>query len=517
MNILSSAISSSNTHTGLFPNKSSTKKNNLSLSSPLKSDTVSFKGYNHLRLDGFDSVCASDFKLHLEKFKNKEAFDDWARQELTSAFDLTKYEADNKELSDERKSILTEWKTYLESDESEVNMKKEPALSLLIFSSITKKLKADNFELPPIFAKDVLIRTVSSLDARLKSNKNALFNFEKTYRSNMCVCFVETEDAKDKLSNKNGWVKIDSLKNDEKHFKENVKKLKMLSSRGWCLKSGSYASDYLSYGDFHLYFADGKPKVGIRMIDNKVAKIQGSLNNDNTPANYYDEIENYINQNNFDTSEVTKELQKAKRVSKELNKVKADIAPMLKKKDYSAVFKYFGIEVKEQNRGKLLALLGLSKNQETKKTISHYAQPSDFYSYSDLGISENELLKNVVKIEKDATFKKSEATDLSSLIEIGGDADFEESPDIDISNLKTIGKDAYFSGSRIKNISSLETVGGSLFYTGAKDVNLSSLTSIGKDGWFDSSQNLDLSSLKEVKGKLWLNYAKKLKISPQLN
>lgn len=503
--------------TNTFKNKPFSQERPISFNSHLNADTVSFKGYDHLRLDGFDAVCASEFKLHMEKFKSKNEFDNWAKNELNTALDLSKYETVHKDYNNERMTILKEWSEYLKTDTSEVSINSHPTLSLLIFHSITKKLKADNKELPPILDKVVLHTTVNTLSERLEVNKNALFSFDKTYRNNLRMAMLDEMDEESTSDLKTGWVKVDSLQNDEKNFDDNVRKLQMLSSRAWCLKSGIYAQNYLLNGNFHIYFVDGKPKAGIRMIDNRIESIQGVLNNEYIPASYLSEIENYIKENAFDSSSVDKDIKQAKLAAFKIEKIKKDIAGFIKKNDTTAILKYFGISVKESKPKNMLTSLGFNrKDNDIKKTISHYCQPSDSYSFSDLGIDENELLKNVVKIEKDGEFLKSEATDLTALIEISGNANFGDCKDINIPNIKIIGGDANFVGLKRKNLSSLEKIGQSAYFTGAEDIDMHNLKTVGKDAWFDNTQNLDVSALESVEGKLWCTDAKNIKIKKDL-
>lgn len=472
-------------------------------------DTVSFKGYDHLRLEGFDSLCASSFKLHLEKFKSKGDFNDWAKKELDKKFDLSNYKTNDKENGDERLKTLEEWKQYILSDGSKI---KTPALALLVFHSITKSLKPDGKDFPPDFKEDVLIRTVNELETRLK-DKNCLMNFDKTYRRNLKLSIMQEigENELPKSTLNTGWVKVESYNNDKENFKNNVQKLKNLSGNGWCLKGGNYAHDYLLNGDFHVYLEEGEPRVGIRFIKDKVDKIQGAMNNGFMPAGYYGEIQKYINEGNFDISKIKKELNDARIASEEIPNIKPHIDKFIKQNDYTSILKHFKLYKTEDKARGFLSLLGFKNtNVKPKITISQYSQPSEYYSYSDLGIDENKLLKNVVKIQGNADFKNSKVSDLSSLEEIGEDALFENSSKILLSNLKSIGKDAYFVGSRIKDLSSLENIGGHSFFSGAKDVNLSRLKTVGKDAFFDNTVNLNARSLEQIGGKLWNQDSKHL-------
>lgn len=478
-------------------------------------DTVSFKGYDHLKLEGFDRACASLFKVHLEKFKSKEDFHNWAKLETAKKMDLSKYYSVNEQISNERKETLSQWKSYLTSDDSVVQ---NPALKLLIFHGITKSLKPDNKEFPAEFNESVLVKTISEIERNLSENKNFTFDLDKRYRHNLKLSVIKEMSCETQNNEmQNGWLKIKSFKNDKENFEDNINKLKNLSSRGWCTKGGDYAKTYLLKGDFHIYFEDGEPRVGVRLEGNKIVKIEGAMNNLSIPACYFDELQKHIANGDFDTSAVTSDMRNAKRVAVEIPKIKSDVAGFLKKGDSLSVLKYLGFNAKDIGGNKFLKMLGIKNHDSnTKLVITNFRQPSMFYSFIDLGIDENELFKHVVKIEADADFSGASLTKLPNLVEVGGNANFEDSLITDVSNLKSIGEDARFTYSTIKDLRSLESVGGELFCTGTVDIDLSGLKSVGKNAWLDSSSHVDVSSLENVGEKLWIDNAKFLEINPKL-
>ena len=97
------------------------------------------------------------------------------------------------------------------------------------------------------------------------------------------------------------------------------------------------------------------------------------------------------------------------------------------------IFNTFGIDTKIRKDGKLI--------------ISHYTQPKNS-NFNELGIDEDELLKNVAEIEGDADFLGSNATTLGSIESIEGDLDIINSSIEDLGELKYIGGDAWFTGWR---------------------------------------------------------------------
>lgn len=74
--------------------------------------------------------------------------------------------------------------------------------------------------------------------------------------------------------------------------------------------------------------------------------------------------------------------------------------------------------------------IGIKENLDKTFTISHYRPyvevDENYIRFSELGINENELMKNVKEIANDADFYKSEITELPKLETIGGTAKFLE-------------------------------------------------------------------------------------------
>ena len=77
-------------------------------------------------------------------------------------------------------------------------------------------------------------------------------------------------------------------------------------------------------------------------------------------------------------------------LDEEIEKVKKDLGEAIKNNNIEAIYKYFGIDVKKDKNGYL--------------TISEYKQPSEDYTFKDLGIDENKLLEKVKAITENADF-----------------------------------------------------------------------------------------------------------------
>jgi len=72
------------------------------------------------------------------------------------------------------------------------------------------------------------------------------------------------------------------------------------------------------------------------------------------------------------------------------------------------LFNAIGIETKKDKDGKLI--------------ISKYKQPSNNFTFEDIGFNEDKLFKDIVEIEGTADFRYSQLTSLGNLKHAGNDA-----------------------------------------------------------------------------------------------
>lgn len=150
------------------------------------------------------------------------------------------------------------------------------------------------------------------------------------------------------------WIVIPSKTHDLANFDKNVERLKSLSYKNWSTHSFQ-AENYLKMGDFHIYLENGKPKIGLRLIGNKVEEVQGKNNDGKIPIIYLDKVEEYINQNQFDLSKDTREeLIEADKIKQKMAKIKEYLKPEIENNDVKSIFKYFNIDVKEDDEGFLI-------------------------------------------------------------------------------------------------------------------------------------------------------------------
>ena len=149
------------------------------------------------------------------------------------------------------------------------------------------------------------------------------------------------------------------------------------------------------------------------------------------------------------------------------------------------IFEYLGIQVKE--------------NQDKTLTISSYRQPKGF-TFKDLGINEQKLLKNVTKITGDADFDNSQITFLWQLQSIGGWANFNGSQITFLGQLQSIGGNARFDDSQVKNLGLLQSIGKNAYFRNSQVKDLGQLQSIGWGADFHDSQITSLGQLQSIGG-----------------
>lgn len=443
---------------------------------------VNFCAMKKSQFKGFELECVNRFKAPIEKFNSIDDLKNWAEDLFSKKLDVNKYHCNDCFVNAEREDIIANWKLFFNSDK---NFKKNPALSLIISEDITKGLSAKNHDIPPILYPKVLIQTLRQIRKNMAQNKGYFFNFDKIYKQNLrgqVTKDVETIiDTKD-----NKWIKIPSADSDPKNFDINVEKLKILSSRHWCTKF-THARPYLSAGDFYLYLEKGNPKACIRMLNDSITEIKGEKNYEAIPCNYIDEINELINREHLDFRLVKNNLDKAKAAQKEVENLKLQLEPLIKNNERENILKLFNIRAKIDNEGRM--------------TISHFAQPSELYTFEDIGIVEDNLFKGLFKIERNADFSKSRLTTLETLETIGHDANFSHSIIRKAPALRSIGGLAKFSQSRLTDAHNLETIGFNAWMRDCSDIDFSALKEVGGDLYIEDSK-INFPNLETVSGKI---------------
>ncbi len=392
--------------------KYKTKSGGYSYFTPLIKDTVSFESMKKSQFSELDFSIVETFKAPIEKFNSLADYQKWAAKELQKIY-TTEFEGRTPETKELRTEIIDKWYRHVTTNYTS-------AVSLLVISSLIKNLKSNNDSIPPILNEDVLKTTIDLMQKELKKDKKLRFNFENFYNYNLKNYYFELSNRKKESQ----WIKIPSQEHDSPNYQINVNKLKILSKKNWCTNALS-AESYIADGDFYIYLENGETKLGISLKNGKISEIQGENNDGIFPIKYLDIIETLINEENLklDMSNRVK-FDKAKKLVRKINKIKTSLSSAIETNNQKKIFNYFSIKYTEEENNKI--------------TISEYKQPADDISYSDIGIDENKLFKNIKVITGNADFKHSQLESLYQLEKIEGDADFRKTKLSDIGNLKEV-------------------------------------------------------------------------------
>lgn len=581
----------------------------------LRYDTVSFGALKKSFFKGLDLAVVERFKAPIEKFNSNENFQKWCKAKIKSDFLQKDFGGRQEETVFQRKAMINEWSNYVLKE----NGCYSSAAALLILAAATKGLSPENDKLPPVLNKGILADCISEIDLNLEKDKKYSFDLNKMYQHKLQSFYVDSYST-DETDTK--WVVIPSKKHDPQNFEKNVDKLKTLSHNNWCTKTYN-AEPYLAQGDFHVYLEEGKPKIGIRFVGNKVQEIQGEMNNSKIPYEYFEIVNDYIQKNNFKLSKFTKQEIKEIGIEKEkINKIKADLKDAIENNDAEQIYKYFGYNPKVEKDGSITlssyrppeiclkhldfdenklfekvkriegeAYFGNSRltslknleyvggkidiynssikslgnlkvvrgylvhnykinvlesnlefingikikelanacqenpkdyekifnlcNIQAKKdkdgflTISAYHEPiENILTFEQLGIDENELLKNVKKIEGDAKFS-GPLNSLGNLEYIGGSAIFSTPEITSLGKLQVIGGDAFFRNkkSKLTSLENLESIGGDVYFGPSNLSSLGNLKTIGGDAHFGYSELTSLGNLKCISGNAYFDYS----------
>lgn len=436
-------------------------------------DTVSFSAMKKSAFSGIDLACVNLFKIPIEKFNTMDDYNDYVSDKLLKLYSEI-FMTDNYEVFEAREDYLRSWKWTLKNPPFD----SQPALALIIYSSITKDLGMHDKNMPPLFIEKVFLKTIEDMKKRFEENAKSGYDFSRNYDFN-AKRFLDIP--------KNGWLYLPSVCNDEKNSYSNFQKLKVASLNTWCTKNNK-AEEYIYKHDFHIYRENDKTILALKVNGSNIIEMQGAQNNSKIPINYVDIVKSYVEENSLhDTSSILKNsIADKQQRDKFLSELSNEIATF----DRKAIFDYFGISMLENEDGTI--------------TLSSYSQPSRSITFNDLGIDETKLFAGVTKIEKDANFSNSSLTDLGELKEIGGHCSFlnslfqttgklEKVGSIcasshnlkEITNLKLINGNADFSSSSIKSLGSIEIINGDLFLKKTEIQDLGALKSVFGDfyGW----------------------------------
>lgn len=444
----------------------------------INSGTLHFSALKKSVFKGIDFAIVEKFKAPIEKFKSIGEFQYWARKQA-EAITAKDYGGRHEGTQVHRRALIKEWADYVLNG----NAAYSGGISLLILSAVVKDLKADTDNMPPALNKGVLADCIDEINKSINQDPKYLFDFNKLYRTKLRARYLEDTRTGEKDSK---WVVIPSKYKDPHNFSANVEKLKALSHKNWCTKSYN-AEPYLMVGDFHIYLEKGMPKLGVRFLGNKIAEIQGELNNGKIPIDYLDIMEEHIKSNSLKLIDIVKEdikianNERAKRV-----KAKSDLKDAIENNDVQKIFEYFNIGVKKDKDGLYI--------------ISEYRLPSSSYTFADIGIDENKLFTKIKAIQNTADFRYSKVSNLGELRNICGSAYFTNSSVRNLGKLETIGGKAEFYCSQVTKLGRLKSIGGDALFYRSKVVDLGDLETIGGDATFELSNIQKLRKLKYIAG-----------------
>ncbi len=391
----------------------------------------SFSALRKSKLMGLPLACACMFKAPLEKFKNEKQLEAWVEDKVQ---DL---EHNSRAFSAVYSEELVQWRDFLKN---EPTYKTNPFEMLIMLSSFENKAKkwGDFPSVEPVVIKS----TFEEIDEELKKDRKFTFNFLTLYSEKLKKYTLNKSDYNE-VENGTGWMLVPSKMHDRQGFANNSKNLRNLSYKTWCTHKGAFAESILEDGDFHIYFENNKPRVGIRIYNGYITEIQGVRNNYNIPIEYVDVVEQRIKDKSLVVPErMMYKINNAKKAKIKAETIKQDLATAIKENDVKKILNHLGISCKEETNWqhfcrKIKGLLNGENVDERLFVVSSYSQPVDI-SFAELGINEDDLLKKIVKIEYDANFMTSDATNLGALLEIGGRAFFMNSKIKDFGRLKKV-------------------------------------------------------------------------------
>lgn len=443
---------------------------------PLACDTVTFGSMKKKEFGGIDFAVVEKFKAPIEKFNSNSDLQNWARKKAETIANKD-FGGRQEETQIQRKAMLKEWSDYVFYE----NKNFSDTTSLLILDAVTKNMKSDNDKLLPVLNKKVLDECINEIEKNTKADSKFQFNLNKIYTTKLREFYLQNSQES---IDEGKWIVIPSKEHDFANFDKNVKQLKSLSYKNWSTHSFQ-AESYLKSRDFHIYLENGQPKICLKLIGNKVEEIQGKNNDGKIPIIYLDKVEEYINQNQFDLSKDTREeLIEADKIKQKMAKIKEYLKPEIENNDVKSIFKYFNIDVKEDDEGFLI--------------LSKYEQPSSDFTFANLGIDENKLLENVKYINGNADLRNSQVNSLPNLMLVKGALNIANSKIVSMANLTYVGLFANFADSKIKEVPKLKSVGHDIILIDSQVKSIPNLEVIGRDADFDEVKIEDLPKLKKI-------------------
>ncbi|MFA5311755.1 MAG: hypothetical protein WC375_00385 [Methanomassiliicoccales archaeon] len=193
---------------------------------------------------------------------------------------------------------------------------------------------------PPLLNAEVL----SQLYTFIVQNPQKQIKFAELYKQ---LCINSLEGNKEIIKDERGgkWIKIPSKKNSPKDFKKNVKDLVNISQgSGWCVAGEDFASNYLSQGDFWIYYHQlkdkQKAKIAIRMVGDNIKEIRGDQAGQAIEIGYETVADEFINQKQLQGGEEYRQkLEEQKLAKEQLNNIieKLRIGQKLNEQEFTLI------------------------------------------------------------------------------------------------------------------------------------------------------------------------------------
>ncbi len=222
--------------------------------------------------------------------------------------------------------------------------------------------------------------------------------------------------------------------------------------------------------------------------NDKVKYIRGQKQQEYISPEYASAIKSYIFANNMQNSSKSIEAidnLEANKIDAEI--IKSEIKDFVENEDYDKILKFFNISVKKE---------------KDKKILSNYSQPAKNLTFSDLGIDESKLFKNVIKIKGNADFSNSSLTSTQDLVFVGGDVTFNSSEITDTKNLEIVLGDVNFAHSKVKNTGKLKHILGNVNFQDSSLNTTGNIEFVGKNANFRNSKVSEIPELRYVGGKI---------------
>jgi len=460
-----------NNYNSIYQPTSLPRKNNYNV------DSVHFGAMKKNEFKTFDLSCVEKFRAPIEKFKSNDDLQAWASLRIEKLIKQS-YPARTKEATFQRNSILQEWIKYVTKENGALN----PAMQLIILYSIVKDLSPKAENCPPVLNKRVLADTLCEIEEILGSNPKSNFDFLKIYSNNLKKHYIPQQEGVEN-EHLTQWIVIPSLMQDAQNYDSNVEKLKTLSHDKWCTKTFN-AKDYLSSGEFHIYFENGEPQLGLRFWHEKIYEIQGSKNDGKVPIKYLGLLENYIAENDIDLIiDAEVQISDAQTLKNVYKRFKDGLA--LIDNEPESIFNYFNIQTQ--------------KDENNLLTLSKLINPHPLITFDDLGIDTNALIRNAKIING---YVNTEGyKDFPELTQINGYA-YIRPATRSVPKLKEVNGGLCVKG--MQELPSLEYVQENLSIENDKIMSLPNLKFVGKNIDLNCKNLKEFPDLKVVRGDLKL-------------